>query len=863
MKNKYLLFLFIILSNSIYSQVNLDSLWAVWEDNTMEDTVRLDAMGNFTFYGYLKNKPDSAIHFALIQHEFAKERGYNEYSADAMDIIGRAYESMGVLSEAVNYYEKAYKLYETVGNSQKSARSLYEIAGVKWTEGEYELAKEYHHRSLAIANEIGDLDRMTSCLNGLAYCFYNQGQFVEAVDHVKQSLRLSDEMNDDYGTAWGLNAIGSIYSSQGDEEKALEYYLKGLEINERIGDKSSIAYSLRNIGNFYYKLGDKVTAMDFYERTLTIGEELNDKRNIAYSLSSIGEIHEDRGEFIEALNCYQESLTLAREIGNKDMECELLLDIGSLHMDRGNYTLGIKECKKSFKLALDIGSVDDQLAAAKCLYKSYKELGNNAQALEYFELFHILNDSLKLEETARSLQNMEFNNKMFADSVQHAEDKRIMEQAYQEELLRKDQTRNIIFISGIIMLFIAGGLYNRMQFIRKANARLEKEKDRAEKSEQFKQQFLANMSHEIRTPMNAIKGMIDILIRRKPKVDQKKYLNGIKESSNSLLILINDILDLSKIEVGKIELELIPFSITDIIKNVDTIMRFKAEEKGLLLKSDIPTEIPVIVGDPSRFQQIIINLVGNAIKFTEKGTVTTSVKLEDAEIDGHIVAHIMVSDTGIGISSNQIKKVFNSFEQAYTDTSRIYGGTGLGLSITKKLIELHNGKIWVESKVGKGSQFHFTIPYLLCYKKENLETDSIISDTDELSQQLKGVKVLLVEDNEFNAVVAKEELEDSIDDTSIIVAENGAKAVEVLKNNDFDIVLMDVQMPIMNGYEATKEIREFSNQKSNIPIIAMTANVLKEEVELCYKAGMNDFISKPFETEVLIQKIHKLVNPQT
>ena len=233
------------------------------------------------------------------------------------------------------------------------------------------------------------------------------------------------------------------------------------------------------------------------------------------------------------------------------------------------------------------------------------------------------------------------------------------------------------------------------------------EKEKAQASERAKHQFLANMSHEIRTPMNAIKGMTDILIRRNPKEDQKEYLDSIKQSSDSLLVIINDILDISKIEAGKIELEHEPFSIMELVDNVHTIMQFKAEEKGLGLKKDIPTEDLYVKGDATRLRQILINLIGNAIKFTEKGLVTTALKSE--KVNDKLNLHFTISDTGIGIDKDRMDKIFKSFEQAYSDTSRKFGGTGLGLSISKMLVELQHGKIWVESEKGKGSQFHFTI----------------------------------------------------------------------------------------------------------------------------------------------------------
>ncbi len=420
--------------------------------------------------------------------------------------------------------------------------------------------------------------------------------------------------------------------------------------------------------------------------------------------------------------------------------------------------------------------------------------------------------------------------------------------------------------SGILFLVLVVGLLSRLRYIRKTKAVLEEknllieaEKEKAKSSEKAKQQFLASMSHEIRTPMNAIKGMTDILLRREPQQHQLSYLNAIKESSNSLMIIINDILDISKIEAGKIDLEEIPFSLLDVIGTVNTIMLFKAEEKGLQLKTNIEKDIAtLVIGDPTRLLQILLNLVSNSIKFTEKGTITIQLKFEQKE-SAQIIAKFCISDTGLGIEEDRLEKIFNSFEQANSDTTRKFGGTGLGLSISRKLVEIQEGKIWAESKKGKGSQFYFTLPYFISDSKENSSTNEIGVNSGNYAEQLKGIKVLLVEDNAFNAIVAQEELEDAIENVTVTVAENGSIAVEQLNLGDFDVVLMDVQMSIMNGYEATRAIREQTDKKSKIPIIAMTANVLKEEIENCFEAGMNDFIGKPFDTQELIQKIFKLI----
>ncbi|MFZ1453429.1 MAG: ATP-binding protein, partial [Ferruginibacter sp.] len=495
----------------------------------------------------------------------------------------------------------------------------------------------------------------------------------------------------------------------------------------------------------------------------------------------------------------------------------------------------------------------------KILSKAYEGIRDYNNALKNYKLHIQAEDTLAIWRNSSEVTRLELENQFTQKQLQSELD-------FQSQMNKQKATRNWILILGISALLLALGLSARLRYTRKTqkllqqkNEIIEAEKEKAEASEKAKHQFLANMSHEIRTPMNAIKGMTDILIRRNPKEDQKEYLEGIKQSSDSLLVIINDILDVSKIEAGKIELENEPFSVNELVDNVHTIMQFKAEEKGLQLLKEIPAGNIHVMGDATRLRQILINLIGNAIKFTEKGLVTTTI-ISD-KVDDNINLHFTVSDTGIGIDEDHEDKIFKSFEQAYSDTSRKFGGTGLGLSISKKLVELHNGKIWVESEKGKGSRFHFTIAYEVATQK--VETNLAETTNTSIAAALKGISILIVEDNQFNAVVAQEELEDAIEGVTVALAENGAIAVEKLRSSAFDIILMDVQMPTMNGYEATKAIRAFNNDKAGTPIIAMTANVLKEEVDLCQQAGMNDFIGKPFDTSELIQKIYTLTHKKS
>ena len=390
-------------------------------------------------------------------------------------------------------------------------------------------------------------------------------------------------------------------------------------------------------------------------------------------------------------------------------------------------------------------------------------------------------------------------------------------------------------------------------------ARMEKEiaiieKLKAEEAKRKEEQFLANMSHEIRTPMNAVIGLSNLLLRTEVNEQQLKYLKAIKISSENLLTILNDILDLAKIESGKIELESIPFRPADVLDTVFQTLRFKADEKDLNFTVTTENDIPeTLIGDPVRLCQILINIAGNAVKFTERGFVSVKCKcLSQDEKDATMVFTII--DSGIGIAEDKIGKIFESFTQASSEHARKYGGTGLGLTITKQLIELKMGNVEVTSKPGEGTTFIVTLPFKISTEKI-IAKEKLTASVTEL-EVLTSKKVLLVEDNSFNQIVAVDTLEVIIPGVHVEVADNGQVALDMLMKSPFDIVLMDVQMPVMDGYEATKYIRaHFEEPLRSIPIIALTASATLAEVERCYMAGMNDCIAKPFSPEILLQKI--------
>ncbi len=372
----------------------------------------------------------------------------------------------------------------------------------------------------------------------------------------------------------------------------------------------------------------------------------------------------------------------------------------------------------------------------------------------------------------------------------------------------------------------------------------------AEDAVKAKQQFLSNMSHEIRTPMNAIVGFTKVVLKTDLTPKQKEYLTAIKISGDALIVLINDILDLAKVDAGKMTFEQTPFKMAMSITAMLHLFETKIQEKNLVLEKEYDSRIPeVLIGDPVRLHQIILNLVSNAVKFTNVGKITVSVHLQ-SEDEEQATIRFAVTDTGIGIAQEKIAKIFENFQQATSGTSRVFGGTGLGLAIVKQLVEPQGGTIQVESKIDEGSTFSFT----LSFQKTNAETPSE-TELLELDAEIKNISVLVVEDIALNQLLMKTLLDDFGFDRDI--ADNGKIAIEKLKEKTYDVILMDLQMPEMNGFEATKYIRTTLN--SNIPIIALTADVTTVDLAKCKAVGMNDYIAKPVDERLLYSKILGLV----
>lgn len=714
-------------------------------------------------------------------------------------------------------------------------------------------ALSYANRALTISNNVGYLEGRIAGYRNIGEVYRNTGNYEEAVEAFTQ-MRMLYEASEDYsGAAHAYLLLGATYAESGFRSKAMEYLNQAVQEGDKGNDEQVIGLAYTELAILHYDQGNTLAAQEFLNEALRSFELANDDVSAAVCNKYLGLIFRDLEDYERALQYFARAAEVYERNPIEPHHAEVNLNLGYLFYNMSNDKQALQLLEQSLPVIEATGSKANLVLAYETLNEAYQEMGEYQRAYEYFRLYSSIKDA---EEITELQTRLDAENKALEIEKLKEQQERI-----EAESLLKDaeiSRRNTVVIATVFGLVVVVALLlfilRAYQKNKRATIALEKAKLQAEASQEARERFLAYVSHEIRTPLNAIVGMSQLLERDDLSTKQSKRLTTIRSSANNVLMIVNDILDMSKIESGMMDVEHIDFLFDEVVQNVAQIIRAKAESKHLALLVDIDPNIPpVLIGDPIRLTQILLNLADNALKFTRKGHISLTIKLA-TQNNNEVDLHFEITDTGIGIPMNKLDSIFNPFKQESSSVTREYGGSGLGLNIVKRLIEIQGGKITVESQLNKGTTFSFDLKY-----EAGHQSAIAIDEAHYNSELLANKKVLVVDDNKLNQEVLTDLLLELNEAVTVHTTDNGKSATERVAEEDYDLVLMDIQMPRMNGYEATMFIREnLTGSRAQVPIVAMTAHALSGVADRCFEAGMNDYISKPIKINDLLNTIGRV-----
>lgn len=828
------------------------------------------------------------------------------------------------LGEELNFIDSAQALYYAhegmaIAYGIKNPASISNggfILGKIFNDSEYQDSAHYYYRMAAdTAHKYHLINWELKAKIEEASMVFMNGYYTESLELFQDIIPLAEQSTSKKPLVGIYSNIAGIFFQQEEYQKALDYELKGYALFKLKPDQRIVSV-MNNLGQEYGALGNNDSSMYYLHLAIATAYDYEDSVQVAYSLGSMGDQFYEMKNQDSALYYLQRSIAMYNELGYEDPQAGSTYgSLGNVMLDKKDYHTALEYFLKS-KSILEPAQYLDQLEyTLKGISDAYAGMGDYKNALDYAQQYAVLHDTLNA--IAKTEATAQLERKYSIAQKEKEIDLLNKEKLLQEEEVNQQRLFKNIFIgSAVLLLILAFLLYNRYQIkqrtskqleaqnkiIEEEKQRAEKEQQRAEKSEQFKSEFLANMSHEIRTPMNVISGFTNLLFDVEDDEKRLQYLTAIKKSSDNLLVVINDVLDLSKLEAGKMQLEHVPFRLQDVLHFIYEMFELKATEKNLNWKINAGESVPqILMGDSSRLTQVLMNTVGNAMKFTTKGFIELGVERLEPEKnelpDGASPAlnsrlQFKIIDTGTGIPKDQLQQIFESFTQARTNDKRKFGGTGLGLTISKNLVELMNGSMEVKSDEGIGSEFSFTIPFETATEAqwEQYHKKELIYEED-LGEELRGIHILVAEDNEYNQLLITDTLKKFIPEVVIDMCNTGKEVMTFLAkvqssgtnhdtyttNHDSvdvnqksivsepDIILMDIQMPEMDGYETTRLIRNPQSEIINhsIPIIALTASVIRSDIDKCLDAGMNSYVSKPFSSKELLQTIGRLTGKRT
>jgi len=685
---------------------------------------------------------------------------------------------------------------------------------------------------------------------------FNNAKYDKALEYSKQALVKAYNINDDSYIAQSYNTLGCIYNECSESYKAIEFYNKALSYSKKVNNDKLYNWIYANLGSVYYfNEIDVNKGIGYYKKALIYSQKSKDTTQLQYNKVDLASAYFSIDKFAEGNKVIFDikKSILARGADDLKMSLNLLLGIYATNVEQKaraeEYYAKALDLAKSNKFDSFLVNIYENLVRH---YKHYEE---PTKAALYQQKLDSLSDVVyskeKLDKIKKASTQIELEEyKIQLDKVEKANQK------HQERLKESKLIVILFIIILIVLLLFLLTLYKNIKIreqanieLTKANEALKEAKEKAEEASQLKSQFVSTITHELRTPLYGVIGITNIIIDEHKELGNSPHLKSLKFSAKYLLSLVNDILQINKIEEKRIVLENLIFNLTDEITTIKNSVDYIADKNNDVLTVEIDTAIPeFLIGDKLRLSQIIMNLVSNALKFTKNGEVAITADLKNV-VDNIYFIEFKVKDTGIGIAKEDQSKIFDKFVQIERKEED-YQGTGLGLSIVTRLIELFDSEIHLESEENVGTTFSFTIGFEYDEDKSKEIINNIVVDLS--SSQL--YHILVVEDNKINQMVTKKIIQNS--NMSCTIVDDGYAALVALERELFDLVLMDINMPLINGFETTKKIRE---KGIKVPIVALTAFDKQEVIEQALAAGMNDIMVKPFEPAKLYQVISNQV----
>jgi len=717
-----------------------------------------------------------------------------------------------------------------------------------------------------------DIFNRVDSINSLALSHYKANDIVISFTLYNKSLRLSDSITDSYGSAVSNFNLGKIYEQMQEFDESKNCYIKMLESASKINDNFLIANSYLSLGKLYRNRNQLDLVVAYYKKALDFADngevrdhnDIDKKQQVLFDVAiNLSDVYIEKEQLSNALKYLLRAKKSLENITAPDnySKGQLSYMYGSYYMVNETYNLANIKFKEAEN---HLRKCSKNLVDVKCnllLSNVYKKISLSLVALDNKdEAYDILIKYNKVREQffneEKIKQNQISESKFSIENYIQLAESATTEKLVQQDIANRVKILNIGFVLVIAILLISSIFIYRNYLVKqefnnvlaKRNEQLEIAKNEAEKSSELKSNFISNVTHELRTPLYGVVGLTSLLLNNNDlSAKDSKYLKSLKYSGDYLLNLVNDILQIGKMDSEKVELKNVTVELKVLAENIIDSFQERLQETNNQFQIDIDDTIPQFIkADNVRLSQILINLIGNSVKFTENGKICLRIINENIT-DNEVALRFEIEDNGSGIAKAQHKKIFENFSQLHENTNINYQGTGLGLSIVKNLVELFNGNIELESEVGKGSTFSFNITFGI---DKNALKDSLEKKNKVVAIKT-GFKILVAEDNKINQIVTQNLLKKENFECQVV--QNGQEAIDVFKENHFDLILMDINMPIMNGNEATKEIRKYN---SKIPIIALTAADIEEVKNEYMHIGYNGIITKPFDNYEFFQMIN-------